>query len=93
MILNDDRTEEQKKTHPIIIIGTDSFMSGWGKAEGMTSYAGWACKHEHADRVFNWVNSRDEMKRVRLVIGDYKPKGNVHCHIYVVTDEHPATKY
>ena len=34
MELNDDRTEAQKRTHTCLIAGTDSFLSGWGKAEG-----------------------------------------------------------
>jgi len=29
-IFKDDRTEEQKKTHKMAVVGTDVFMSGWG---------------------------------------------------------------
>lgn len=90
MIYEDDRTREQKRTHVSIIVGTDSFMSGWGQASNGLSYAGWACKPEDRDRVFAWVSSRSEMKRVREVYGDYRPRGCVHCHIYVVDPDHPA---
>jgi len=38
----DDRTTDQHATHRLAVIGTDSFMSGWGGAEGGASYAGWA---------------------------------------------------
>ena len=51
----DDRTPEQKETHKFLIIGTDSFLSGWGQAKGGLSYAVWACKPEHRDQVLNWV--------------------------------------
>ena len=96
MKLQDDRTPEQKETYPFLIVGTDSFMSGWGEAAGGTSYAAWACKDEHRDRVLNWVSSRNDMKQVKLidtkVYGTYKPKGIGHCHIYVVHDKHPALR-
>lgn len=90
MELVDDRTEEQKRTH-IIVMATDKFMSGWGKAKNGTSYAGWACLPEYASEVERWVRSRPEMKRVRIVRGDYRPPSKKgHCHIYVVKDNHPA---
>ena len=34
MIMQDDRTEAQRKTHTLAIGGTDRFMSGWGLAKG-----------------------------------------------------------
>lgn len=90
MNIQDDRTPEQHKTHPHLVIGTDSFLSGWGRAEGGKSYAAWACKPEHLSKVETWVRSRGEMKRVRTTYGDYRPSGHGHCHIYVVDDKHPA---
>lgn len=92
MKLVDDRTPEQKKTHYIIIAATDSFMSGWGECKNGTSYAGWACKPEDSDKVWHWVKSRREMKRVREVVGSWRPRGNGHTHIYVVDDNHPAIR-
>ena len=72
MVTVDDRTDEQKATHTWLIIGTDSFLSGWGGASGGASYAAWACKTEDRDRVFNWVSSRGDMKRVREALaGDH----------------------
>ena len=88
----DDRTEEQKRTHYVLIGGTDSFMSGWGRAKDGASYAFWACTPQDADRVESWVRSRGDIKRVREVTNDYRPKPDycAHCHVYVVSDEHPA---
>jgi len=83
MIFVDDRTEEQKKTHATIVVGTDSFMSGWGEAGGGLSYAGWACKESEINACESMVRNRNEMKRVRIVGNDYKPSGQGHCHIYV----------
>lgn len=92
MTIQDDRTQEQKKTHVFLIVGTDTFMSGWGKAKNGKSYAAWACLPEHKDRVFNWVESRSDMKRVREIYGEYRPGGAGHLHIYVVDEKHPSIK-
>ena len=92
MIIEDDRTQEQKETHTCLIIGTDRFMSGWGKAENGVSYAVWACEEKDSPKVLEWVKSRKEMKRIREVFetskSKYRPKGKGHCHIYVVTEGH-----
>lgn len=83
----DDRTAEEKRTHPIIVLMTDSFMSGWGKAEGGPSYAGWACTLHDVDEVERRIRKRGDAKRVRIVSGSYRPKGGAgHCHIYVEPD-------
>jgi hypothetical protein len=90
MQVRDDRTPEQKLTHTVIVVGTDIFLSGWGLAKDGFSYAGWACEPKHQWKVLDWVSSRGDMKRVRVVTDPYRPKGKGHCHIYVVDDEHLA---
>lgn len=82
MTRQDDRTEEQKKTHPILVVGTDRFMSGWGGAAGGASFAAWACRPEDERRCLDWVESRGDMTRVRTTIDPYRPKC-AHLHIYV----------
>ena len=32
MVFKDDRTPEQKRTHTLVVMMTDLFMSGWGGA-------------------------------------------------------------
>ncbi len=95
MIKQDDRTAEQKETHTLAVVGTDSFLSGWGHAANGASYAGWACIPDDLKRVEEWVESRGDMKRVRIVLAnDYNPS-SVHCvhfHLYVVGPEHPALR-
>ena len=91
MIYADDRTDEQVETHTTIILMTDRFMSGWGKANGGPSYAGWACESQHRNAVLSWVESRSDAMRVREVSNGYRPpSGPGHCHIYVVTSGHPS---
>ena len=92
MHIDDDRTKEQKATHNWLVIGTDSFMSGWGKADGGASYAAWACKPEDRDKVLSWVESRPEMKRIRETCDPYRPKGVGHCHIYLVHEDHVSIR-
>lgn len=88
--LQDDRTDAQTKTHYWGIAGTDRYLSGWGRAQGGSSVAVWACKPDDADRVRAWVESRSDMLRVRDVdLRTYRPKA-AHTHIYVVEDGRPA---
>ena len=88
----DDRTDEQRETHPILVIMTDRFMSGWGRAEGGASYAAWACRPEDESAVTRWVESRSDALRVRVTCDPYRPNANhcAHCHIYVVEPGHRA---
>ncbi|MAH49846.1 hypothetical protein CMI37_28760 [Candidatus Pacearchaeota archaeon] len=87
MIFVDDRTEEEKKTHRLAVVGTDTFMSGWGQAEGGVSYAGWAFTPAQESKAITRIESRGDMKRVRVVMLDgYRPSGVGHCHIYVYRD-------
>ena len=93
MVLEDDRSTAERKTHVWIVMMTDSFMSGWGHAKNGTSYAGWACEWKDLNKVENWVRNRSDAKRVRVVGGDYRPRNiSGHCHIYVVGDDHPARR-
>ena len=93
MNLRDDRTADEMLTHDTIVLGTDSFMSGWGEcANGGVSYAGWACRVDDVDTVERWVRSRSDMKRVRIVDGNYRPSSRIKgdCHIYVVNEGHAS---
>ena len=83
----DDRTTDQHATHRLAVIGTDSFMSGWGGAEGGASYAGWAFQDDNYTACLNWVKGRSDMKRVRLVtLEGYRPNA-AHTHIYIFKPE------
>lgn len=84
MIFVDDRTDEEKITHPIIVMMTDTFLSGWGAAKDGPSYAGWAVPLDDLDAMEARIRARSDAKRVRIVGGDYRPPSRAgHCHIYV----------
>ena len=84
----DDRTPEQRKTHTVLVVMTDRFLSGWGGAAGGSSVAAWACSTSQetldAER---WVSSRSDASRVRTVYDSprrYRPRrGCAHFHVYV----------
>ena len=86
----DERSKDQKGW--LLIGGTDPFMSGWGEAKDGASYAFWACPPEAEKQVLSWVRKRKGLKRVRIVLGNYRPSPYycAHCHIYVVSANHPA---
>jgi hypothetical protein len=90
----DDRTPSQCQNLTNYIMGYDTFMSNFDNmGDGLRSYAVWACKQSHGDKVFKWVKSRSDMKYVsyRSLNSIKKYMGNnVHIHIYAVGDNHPA---
>ena len=82
--VHDDRTPEQKQTHTWAVVGSDSFLSGWGGARGRVSYAAWACRFDDLAEVQDRIERRSDMKRVRVVdLRTYRVRGNVHLHVYV----------
>lgn len=90
-VLEDDRNEAEEISHCEIVLGRDTCLSGWGEAEGKTSFAGWACELKDIEQVKEWVESRTDMRSVKIVDGDYIPSGSKwHLHIYVVNEGHPA---
>lgn len=96
MIIQDDRTPEQKKSHNYGVIAKDKFMSGWGGATGGASRCAWACAPDvNIDRVERWVRSRKEMQYVSVVdLSTYRPpRGTAHFHIYVAGPDHPGARF
>ena len=89
MIHEDDRTPEQRKTHTVLVVMTDSFLSGWGQAAGGTSVAAWATSStEETAAAERWVRNRGDAKRVRVVYDSprrYRPRRAAHFHVYVWT--------
>ena len=86
MIKQDDRTQEQRKTHYWGVVATDRFMSGWCGASGGLSKCGWACSSlRRAEELLTKVQDRREMKYVNIVdLRTYRPSRSVaHFHIYM----------
>jgi hypothetical protein len=100
MEYQDDRTEAQLRTHTVIVYGRDSFLSGWGKARGGASYAGWACTPNNARTVKAWVKARKDIENVQshrqgldpILPEELVPETCKHFHVYAVGDGHPALR-
>jgi len=91
MVRIDDRTDEQRTTHVVLVKARDNFMSGWGQCRNGYSVAAWACRPQDAQAVHAWVSARDEMRYVAVVGDNYRPpRTTEHYHIYVVGDNHRA---
>lgn len=100
-VVEDDRSQEDRRARPYLVGGRDVFMSGWGGAAGGASVALWACAPDDLDRVFAWVKARGDIKRPRVIdarehFGGVVPframfAGLAHVHVYVVSEGHPAT--
>ena len=89
----DDRTEDQKKTHTVLITARDKFLSGGGPTKGGYSYCAWAVRPEDANDMYNWVRDRSDMIYVNISNSKWKPRNKAakHCHIYVADrGDHPA---
>lgn len=84
-IIKDDRSEEQKQTHRWLVVGTDTFLSGWGHAAGGLSVCAWAYRTaDEASAAAEWVKQCANLARVRIVHDDrYKPRVAKHFHVYV----------
>jgi len=94
-VIRDERTEAQKVTHIWGVVARDKRLSGWGGAEGGTSWCAWACPHDgYINKVLGWVEDRSEMSRVgRVDLSTYKPPRNcVRFSIYVCDPNHIAAR-
>lgn len=97
-IINDDRTQEQRQTHRLAVMGRDRCLSGWGQAEGGYSRAAWAVPNDgsvNIYRVERWVRSRGDMQYVNIVdLSTYRPRSDTaHLSIYVVSPDDAAARY
>jgi hypothetical protein len=63
-------------------------MSGWGLcANGGVSKCAWACKsYEQAEKTYERIKARPEMKYVNIVHGRWYPRNAAHVQIYVEQD-------
>lgn len=81
----DDRTTEQKITHPYLVVMTDKLST---RILGLPCYCAWACEGRHLNKIMNWVSNRTDAMRVRQCNATWRPKGYCNARIFVVTDEH-----
>ena len=91
MIFQDDRTALERLELTELVGGRDSFMSGWGKADGGASFAFWACTPADLADVEAWVNGRGDITRCDLADLLNRPRSqHEHVHVYAVRAHHIA---
>ena len=83
----DRRSADERKATAFYVVGTDSFMSGWGEAPG-TSYFAVACPSvadgsECVNDVHKRMLNRTDMKRVRICMRTWKPKLRKGDHLSI----------
>ncbi len=95
-VRKDDRELAEIQEYFTLVVGHDTFMSGWGGASKGASVAAWACREQDVSRVLKWAKARGDLKRIKVVEdrGGYRmflpPQGTAHFHIYIVRPGHPA---
>ncbi len=73
--IDDRRSDEDRENTVYLVVATDRFMSGWGKAENGRSLFAVPCSGlEQAKIVLDNMKHRSEMKRCRIVLArTYRP--------------------
>jgi len=95
MATTDDRRSEADKARTWgFVVATDSFMSGWGGAAGGRSiFAVPVRSPKEAEIVADNMRARSEMKRVRIVGHDYKPRLRNGDHLSIRAMDNCARFY
>lgn len=84
-VINDRRTDEDKAATIGFIVATDKFMSGWGGAPRRSLFAVPVRNREEIDIVEENMRRRREMKRVRFVSADWRPRLQQGDHLSIAT--------
>ena len=79
----DNRTDEEKAATVGFVVATDSFMSGWGQAAGRSIFAVPIRSWQEADTVERNMKNRSEMKRVRVVGKNWRPRLSPGDHLSI----------
>jgi hypothetical protein len=82
-VVSDSRTPEERAATRFYAVGTDSFMSGWGKAPGRSLYALPCTSYEEAEVCAENLRRRGDMKRVRIVGADWRPHMRAGDHLSI----------
>ena len=82
-VVHDRRSDQEKEETIGFIVGTDSFMSGWGQAPGTSYFAIPVRTREEWDETLAFMMGRGDMLRVREVGKDYRPRLRAGDHLSI----------
>lgn len=92
MLIDDRRSPEQADEMTAAVVATDLYET---RERGAPDYCAWACKPDDLERVFDWVERRGDMRRLRPIqdLDAYSKRLRIRpgrLTIYPVHPEHPA---
>jgi hypothetical protein len=83
-VIDDRRTDDERARTAYLVVATDRFMSGWGKAPGRSLFAVPCDCLSQAKIVAANMHNRSEMKRVRIVYAKtYRPRLSAGDHFSI----------
>jgi len=84
-VIEDDRDRAEKMGTEWFAIGTDSYLSGWGQAPRRSLYALPCRDFKEAELCAENLKKRGDMKRVRIVAGDWRPRLRSGDHLHIAS--------
>ena len=82
-IIHDRRSPGEAEATIGFIVATDTFMSGWGKAPGRSLFAIPVRTSDEWDETLRFMHGRSDMKYVREVGRDYRPRLYAGDHLSI----------
>ena len=92
-IIHDDRTESERQSHRLAVVGTDRFPYHWHEANN-GSYAAWAFQDGEYAACLAWVISRRDMTRANGAVarrGTHSQLCHLQCPVRLQRDVGPLT--
>lgn len=94
-VVVDERTQKEKATLTIAVVGRQRVLSGWRRALRATHHrVAWACRPADVLAVAHWARAHHgDLSRLTLVdLSRYRPRGTRLLYIYAVRPGHPALR-
>ncbi len=83
-VIDDRRSKEVREATRWLVVATDSFMSGWGRAASRSLFAVPCRDYDQAKAVKDNMRQRSEMKRARIVFAPrYRPHLWEGDHLFI----------
>lgn len=92
-VIEDDRSLAEKAATAWFAVATDSCLSGWGEAPRRSLYALPCRDFSEAEVCAKNLELRGDMKRVRIVAGDWRPRLRKGDHLKIASRESASRHY
>ena len=92
-VVDDRRGADEREGTRFFTVGTDRFLSGWGKAPGRSYFALPCLTIEEAETCAENLRRRGDMLRVRIVGRGWRPKLGPGDHLSIRNREEASRHY